>query len=224
MCGRFKAGFEFRDIRIRWNVLNDLDYTAHYNIAPTQEHPIIVQRAGPVEARPMRWGLVPYWAKDQAIGNKMINARSETLAERPAFKDLLSSRRCLVPADGFYEWRKEGKTRQPMLIHVKDRELFGFAGLWDTWKKPDGTLLESFTIATCAPNDLMRGIHDRMPVIIQPKDETAWLDPAAKSDQIMPLLAPYPSELMEAYPVSTLVNSPANDSAECSEQLRDTLF
>ena len=97
---------------------------------------------------------MPYWAKDQAIGNKMINARSETLAERPAFKDLLSSRRCLVPADGFYEWRKEGKTKQPMLIHVKDRELFGFAGLWDSWKKPDGTLLESFTIATCAPNEL----------------------------------------------------------------------
>jgi putative SOS response-associated peptidase YedK len=136
--------------------------------------------------------LVPYWAKDQAIGNKMINARAETLKERPAFRDLLSSRRCLVPADGFYEWRKEVKTKQPMLIHVKKRELFGFAGLWDRWKKPDGTLLESFTIATCAPNELMRGIHDLMPVIIQHKDESAWLDPTAKGDQVAALLAPYP--------------------------------
>ncbi len=119
MCGRFKAGFEFRDLKIRWQVRNDFyDFQAHYNIAPTQMHPIIVERAGAVEARPMRWGLVPYWAKDQAIGNKMINARSETLMERPAFRELLSSRRCLVPADGFYEWRKEGKTKQPMLIHL----------------------------------------------------------------------------------------------------------
>ena len=180
--------------------------------------------AGTVEARLMRWGLVPYWAKDQAIGNKMINARSETLAERPSFRDLLSSRRCLVPADDFYEWRKEGKSKQPMLIHVKNRELFGLAGLWDTWRKPDGTLLESFTIATCAPNELMRGIHDRMPVIIRRKDEPAWLDPTLKNDRVMPLLAPYPTEMMEAYPVSTLVNSPANDSQECAEPLRDSLF
>jgi putative SOS response-associated peptidase YedK len=224
MCGRFKAGFEFREIKVRWRVFNDLDFTPHYNIAPTQTHPIIVERAGVVEARPMRWGLVPYWAKDQAIGNKMINARSETLAERPAFRDLLSSRRCLVPADGFYEWRKEGKTKQPMLIHVKNRELFGFAGLWDRWKKPDGTLLETFTIATCAPNELMRGIHDRMPVIIQRKDESAWLDPRLKSDRVMPLLAPYPTEMMEVYPVSMLVNSPANDRPECAEPFRDSLF
>ena len=137
-------------------------------------------------------GIGALLGQGQAIGNKMINARSETLAERPAFRDLLSSRRCLVPADGFYEWRKEGKTKQPMLIYVKDRELFGFAGLWDRWKKPDGTLLESFTIATCAPNELMRGIHDRMPVIIQRKDEPAWLDPTLKSDRVMPLLAPIP--------------------------------
>ena len=172
----------------------------------------------------MRWGLVPFWATDQTMGNKMINARSETITKRLAFREILPSQRCLVPADGFYEWRKEGKAKQPMLIHVKDRELFGFAGLWDAWEKPDGTLLESFTIATCAPNDLMRGIHDRMPVIIQRKDESAWLDPTFKSDQIMPLLAPYPTELMEAYPVSTLVNSPANDRLECAEPFRDSLF
>ena len=111
-----------------------------------------------------------------------------------------------------------------MLIHVKNRELFGLAGLWDTWRKPDGTLLESFTIATCAPNELMRGIHDRMPVIIRRKDEPAWLDPTLKNDRVMPLLAPYPTEMMEAYPVSTLVNSPANDSQECAEPFRDSLF
>ena len=151
MCGRFKAGSEFREIKVRWQIFNDLDFTPHYNIAPAQTHPIIVKRAGAVEARPMRWGLVLYWAKDQAIGNKMINARSETLAERPAFRDLLSSRRCLVPADGFYEWRKEGKTKQPMLIHVRDRELFGFAGLWDTWKKSDGTLLETLLSPPARP-------------------------------------------------------------------------
>jgi len=142
MCGRFKAGFEFREIKLRWKLQSDLfDFHARYNIAPTQEHPVIVARRGVLEARPMRWGLVPYWTTTAAGGSKMINVRSETTAEKPAFEDLLSSKRCLVPADGFYEWRKLGKERMPMLIQIKNRELFGFAGLWDIWRKPDGALL-----------------------------------------------------------------------------------
>lgn len=225
MCGRFKAGFEFREIKLRWKLQNDLfDFHARYNIAPTQEHPVIIARRGALEARPMRWGLVPYWTTTAATGNKMINVRSETTSEKPAFGDMLSSKRCLVPADGFYEWRKIGKERLPMLIQIKNRELFGFAGLWDVWRKPDGNLLESFTILTCPPNELMRGIHDRMPVIIQPKDESCWLDPAAKFHHIAPLLAPYPSESMEAYPVSPRVNSVANDDKECTEPDAGMLF
>jgi putative SOS response-associated peptidase YedK len=225
MCGRFKAGFEFREIKLRWKLQNDLfEFHARYNIAPTQEHPVIVTHRGALEARPMRWGLIPYWTTTAATGSKMINLRAETTAEKPAFEDLLSSKRCLVPADGFYEWRKLGKERLPMLIQIKNRELFGFAGLWDVWRKPDGSVLESFTILTCPPNELMRGIHDRMPVIIQPKDEPRWLDPAAKFHYVAPLLAPYPSESMEAYPVSPRVNSVANDDKECAELDAGTLF
>ncbi len=225
MCGRFKAGFEFRELKIRWQLQNDLfDFHARYNIAPTQEHPVIVARGGALQARPMRWGLVPYWTQSAASASKMINLRAETTAEKPAFGNLLSSKRCLVPADGFYEWRKLGKERLPMLIQIKNRELFGFAGLWDVWRKPDGALLESFTILTCPPNDLLRGIHDRMPVMIQQKDEPRWLDPAAGFRHVAPLLAPYPSESMEAFPVSSRVNSVANDDKGCAEPDAGTLF
>ncbi len=164
----------------------------------------------------MHWGLIPSWAKDPSIGNKMINARAETLLEKPSFKRLVGKRRCLVLTDGFYEWRKEGKRKVPMRMLLKTRELFAFAGLWDRWKKPDGNEFQSFTIITIDANDLLRPIHDRMPVILGRDGEEKWLNPDLKDpSELLPLLKPYPSELMEAYDVSPLVNSPRNDRPEC---------
>jgi putative SOS response-associated peptidase YedK len=179
MCGRFTATFEFSDIRVRWNLDRDLPrYTPRFNVAPetSPNIPVIVRRKGANECRFMQWGLIPSWAKDPTIGNQTINARAESLTEKPAFKHLVGSRRCIIPADGFYEWRKEGKRKVPMWVYLKTKEPFGLAGLWDVWRKPDGKKVESFTIITTEPNELVRPIHNRMPVILQPEDEEQWLD------------------------------------------------
>jgi len=168
MCGRFTATFEFSDIGIRWNLDRDLpDYTPRFNIPPetSPNIPVIVRHRNANECRLMQWGLIPHWAADPSIGNRMINARAETLTELPSFKLLVDRRRCIVPADGFYEWRKEGKRKVPMWVHLKTKEPFAFAGLWDVWRKPDGKRVESFTIITTEPNELVRPIHNRMPVI-----------------------------------------------------------
>lgn len=219
MCGRFTATFEFREIKVRWNLQSDLPvFAPRYNIAPSQDVSVIVQKRGNNELKPMHWGLVPSWAKDPAIGNRMINARAETLAEKPSFKRLVGTRRCLVPADGFYEWRREGKRKVPVWVHLKNREPFGFAGLWDLWRKPEGEGLYSFTIVTTEANDLLKPIHDRMPVILDKVGGERWLDPTFTSfSSLSTLLRPFPSDLMQAHDVSTLVNSPANDTAECIE-------
>lgn len=217
MCGRYTYTDEIRDIRIRFDLERDLPlFKPRYNIAPGQDVPVIFNRDGTRSLTMMQWGLVPSWAKDPAIGNRMINARAETLAEKPAFKRLIGKRRCLVLADGFYEWRKEGKRKVPMRIRLKTAGSFGFAGLWDSWRKPDGTELQSFTIITTEANELLRAIHDRMPVILVGDDEKKWLDFDIKdAGRILSLLKPFPPELMEAYDVSTLANSPRNDLAEC---------
>ena len=164
----------------------------------------------------MRWGLAPSWAKDPKIGSRMINARAETLAERPSFRAAYRRRRCLIVADSFYEWKREGRNRTPMRIMLESEELFAFAGLWEAWKRPDDSWLTSCAIVTTSANELVAEIHDRMPVILDPDVESVWLDPdiddtAALSD----LLVPYPSELMTAYEVSQIVNSAANDAPEC---------
>jgi putative SOS response-associated peptidase YedK len=167
MCGRFTATFEFSDIRVRWNLDRDLPkYAPRFNIAPETSPtiPVIVRHGGGNECRPMRWGLIPHWADDPSIGNRMINARAETLTELPSFKSLVTRCRCIIPADGFYEWRKEGKRKVAMWVHLKSKEPFAFAGLWDVWRKPDGKRVESFTIITTEPNELVRPIHNRMPV------------------------------------------------------------
>lgn len=177
----------------------------------------MVANDAPTRLSLMRWGLIPSWAKDTAIGNRMINARAETLAEKPSFRKAFEKRRCIVPADSFFEWRKtNGKTKIPVRFVLKSREPFAFAGLWETWRKPDGQELRSFTIITTAANDLLRPIHDRMPVILRQSDEGKWLDPsAADAAKLTLLLAQYPAEAMESYDVSTLVNSPRNDVPEC---------
>ncbi|MCI0526850.1 MAG: SOS response-associated peptidase, partial [Nitrospira sp.] len=166
----------------------------------------------------MKWGLVPSWAKDTSTGYKMINARAETVAQKPSFKKSLKHKRCLVVADSFYEWRKVngGRTKIPMRFVFKSREPFAFAGLWDTWQNPEGGELRSFTIITTGANAVLQPIHDRMPVILRQQDEDLWLDPDLKDvDKLVPLLIPYSSEEMEGYEVSTLVNSPKNDTPAC---------
>ena len=186
-----------------------------YNIAPAQPVDVVTESSPRVLER-MRWGLVPSWAKDPSIGSRMINARAETLVEKPSFRFALTRRRCLVPADGFYEWKKQGKTKQPLHIRRKDGEIFAFAGLWDEWTSPGGSPLHSCTIITVEPNALMAAIHNRMPAILRREDEAAWPNaPGATAPELLSLLAPYPDEELEAYTVSTTVNSVAHDSPDC---------
>lgn len=224
MCGRFSLS-DISQLRTRFGLkLNqefptDDDFATvlipRYNIAPTQIIPAIINR-GSNELAMFRWGLIPAWAKDAAIGPKMINARAETIAEKPSFRTALQRRRCLIPADGFYEWQKVGRTKQPYRIILKGCELFGFAGLWDTWNAPTGELINSCTIITTTPNELMEPLHNRMPVIMPRELEQIWLDQGITDQEMLKdLLKPYPAELMKAYEVSTLVNSPHNDRPEC---------
>ena len=217
MCGRFTATFEFREIKVRWKLHEEPpNFSPRYNIAPSQDIPVIVRGESGNELKVMRWGLIPSWAKDPAIGQRMINARAETLSEKPAFKRLLGKRRCLVPADGFYEWRREGKRKVPVWVYLENKDPFGFAGLWDLWKRPEGEDLYSFTIITTAANERLRPIHDRMPVILEPGSGEKWLDPTYTSfSTLSVLLQPFPSVRMKAHDVSTLVNLPVNDTEEC---------
>jgi putative SOS response-associated peptidase YedK len=228
MCGRFGASFQYRNIKVLWNLRGDLpEFGPRYNIAPSQEVLVIVRNEGRNELKQMHWGLVPSWAQDRSIGQRMINARAETLLQKPSFKNLVASRRCLVPADGFYEWRREGNRKVPMWIHLKSREPFAFAGLWDCWRdRADGNERYSFTIITTDANALLRPIHNRMPVIYDKDMGKQWLEESF-GDQPMILAAvlqPLPSELMEAHDVSTLVNSPENDTAECTQSIASSQF
>ena len=170
----------------------------------------------------MQWGLISHWAADPSIGNRMINARAETLTELPSFRLLVDRRRCIIPADGFYEWRKEGRRKLPMWVHLKTKVPFALAGLWDVWRKPDGKKMESFTIITTEPNELIQPIHNRMPVILRPEDEAQWLDtsrtPFIKAKS---LLKAYPNELMDAHDVSPIVNSAKYDGPECIQPFLD---
>ena len=185
-----------------------------YNVAPSQPV-VVVANNGEHKVEFFQWGLIPSWAKDPNIGNKMINARAETLGEKPSFKNAYKRRRCLVLADGFYEWRKEGdNTKTPMYIRLASGDPFAFAGLWEMWQTAEDMIL-SCAIITTNPNELMAQIHNRMPVILPAAAYEQWLDPAERSpDQLNGLLQPYPAELMTAYPVSKLVNSPRNDLPE----------
>ncbi len=165
-----------------------------------------------------RWGLIPFWAKDPAIGNRMINARAETVAEKPAFRSSFRRRRCGVIADGFYEWQRSAGGKRPHLLRLKNQTPFAIAGLWDRWEGRDSTAVESFTLITTQPNDLAARVHDRMPVILDREGLARWLE-ESEAEKLLELLKPFPAEGMEAYAVSTFVNNPANDSPRCVEPL-----
>ncbi|MEW6300339.1 MAG: SOS response-associated peptidase [Thermodesulfobacteriota bacterium] len=216
MCGRFTLTTDLERLEERFGFrAAALAYAPRYNIAPSQ--PVLaVIAAEERRAGFLRWGLIPSWAKDASMGDRLINARAETVAEKPSFRRALQKRRCLVLADGFYEWKKEGKRKTPMYITLKGREPFGFAGLWETWRAPSGENIHSCTIITTAPNRLLETIHNRMPVILPREQETLWLDRTVEDPAVLTaVLAPYPAEEMEAYAVSPVVNSPANDSPAC---------
>ena len=215
MCGRYSLIADIGELAERFEFDGDcLGHTPSYNIAPTQMA-LTVTNGGERHAIHMRWGLIPSWAKSASVGNRMINARAETVAERPSFRTALRRRRCLVLADGFYEWQRIGASRRPMRITMRSGEPFAFAGLWEAWRDTRGETVRSCTIITTAANELLTPIHDRMPVILARKLESLWLDqdmqkPAALCD----VLTPYPAGQMEAYEVSSLVNSPSNDGPE----------
>ena len=192
-------------------------HSPRYNIAPSQTAPIITN-GQEMKLRVMRWGLIPHWAKDPTIGHSLINARADTVAEKPSFRDSFKRRRCLVPATGFYEWKKEplSRSKQPFFIATRNRDIFSFAGLWSIWKNPQtAEEILSYTILTTEPNELMLRIHNRMPVILPVEREKDWLDLTSSPALLRELLAPYPGELMDAFPVSKVVNSPRNDTPAC---------
>jgi len=247
MCGRFTLTDPEQDLAVQFNLPEIPDMQPRYNIAPTQ--PVAAVRVAPSaessDAVPSRidsmvrelallhWGLVPFWAKDPKIGARMINARSETVAAKPAFRAAFRRRRCLIVADGFYEWQKVERGKQPFYIRLHDGRVFAFAGLWEYWKgrdDPSGSSgqrepIQSCTLLTTEPNDLLRPLHSRMPVIVHPRDYDVWLDPKVRdTEQLQSLLRAYPPEEMEAFPVSHIVNRPINDDPRCIEPLADSSY
>lgn len=218
MCGRFTLTADPNELQEVFPWLNVPDeISPRYNIAPTQ--PVaVVPNNGENKLDFFVWGLIPFWADDPKIGSRMINARSETLAEKPSFRNAYKRRRCLVLADGFYEWQQRSKDmpKVPHFVRLKSGAPFGFAGLWERWESTDGSEIFSCTIITTKPNELVKPIHNRMPVILPEDAYDLWLDPDEKGpEQLNHLLGPYPAERMDAYPVSRAVNNPANDSPEC---------
>ncbi len=221
MCGRFTLRTPMNKVAELFGADETPNSEPRYNVAPTQ--PVAAIRIGSAaETREivfLRWGLIPHWADDPSIGNRMINARAETVSSKPSFRQAFKKRRCLVVADGFYEWQKVDGKKQPFYIHLKDDQPFGFAGLWERWSGK-GEEIQSCTIITTEPNELMKPIHNRMPVIVQQEDYDRWLNPAFEDGKaLQQVLRRYPTELMAAYPVSTLVNNPRNDVAECIGRL-----
>lgn len=220
MCGRYRLSRRKQIVEEYFGSVSDeQDWEPRYNIAPTQ--PVAVIRQTPKdsirELSLMRWGLIPSWAKDSSAGANMINARSETVSTKPAFADSLKHRRCLIPADGFYEWKRTGTSKHPFCFEVSDGALFAFAGLWDRWKAADGTWLTTCSILTTMPNAVTSSVHDRMPVILNTDDYDLWLDPGMRNvDEVSTLLKPYHADQMRCYPVSNRINHVANDDEECS--------
>lgn len=221
MCGRFSLSISWNEICGRYGIPLDipLDWSPRYNIAPNQDCITIVKQDSLLHGKKMRWGLVPHWSKDSKIGYRMINARAETVDEKPSYRKPFSTRRCLIPADSFYEWQVVEGKKMPVRIMLKSREIFSFAGLWDEWVDPKThESVETFTIITTSSNTLIRPVHDRMPVILDPSTEELWLNASASKEGLKKLLVPYSSESMFTYPVVPLVNSWKNEGPECVEE------
>ncbi|ULO08755.1 SOS response-associated peptidase [Paenibacillus sp. 19GGS1-52] len=217
MCGRYTITVSMEELMLRY-LTNDatiIHYAPKYNAAPMQYIPAVIHNGSHNKLGELRWGLIPSWAKDDKGGSKLINARAESLLEKPSFKRLISTRRCLIPADGFYEWKKLSHSKQPLRIIMRDGGIFSMAGLYDIWVDPTGKKLSTCTIITTTPNTLMADIHDRMPVILKPEAESEWL---SRDNQdipaLMKLLKPYDTDRMRAYPVASAVGNVRNDFKE----------
>lgn len=220
MCGRSSLTKNEKEIEKRFNAtfysdeLERYNPLPNYNVAPTHMCPVITGEE-PEKIHLFRWGLIPFWAKDVKIGYKMINARSETLLEKASFKKAAESRRCIVPMDGFYEWKREGKIKTPYRITTTNVDIFSVAGIWEKWtNKEKNEIIYSFTIITQGPNELMKDIHDRMPAILLPEQEKIWLDSTLSANEVMKIIEPYPSDLMKAYKVSSAVGNVRNNNAD----------
>jgi putative SOS response-associated peptidase YedK len=220
VCGRYTLKTPVETLAEEFGITGPLpEVPTRFNVAPTQEVAAVLEEDEQRKLEMLRWGLIPSWADDPAIGNRMINARSETAAQKPSFRSAFRKRRCLVLADGFYEWQKTASGKQPYYIRMGDGSPFAFAGLWESWGKY-GEEVRSCTILTTEANGLVGEIHHRMPVILPAEEYDLWLDPdMGEAEPLLDLLRPYPDDVMEAYPVSRFVNSPSNDSEQCVESL-----
>ncbi len=222
MCGRFSLSASASDLIQQFNLAGLPAWRPRYNIAPMQEVLTVLKMSDAPErqAHLLHWGLIPPWSEGPAVGSLMINARAETVATKPAFRRAFKERRCLVLADGFYEWQRRERGKQVSYIRLRDSRPFAFAGLWERWAPPDGQPIDSCTILTTVANDLVRPLHVRMPVILAPEEYDLWLDPNIQDqEQLQSLLCPYPAEEMLAYPVSTRVNNSGIDTPQCTEPL-----
>jgi putative SOS response-associated peptidase YedK len=216
MCGRYTLKTDSAAVAQQFELAAPPQIEARYNIAPTQAIPVVRETEAGRTLEMMGWGLIPSWAKDPSIGGKMFNARSETAAEKPSFRTAMRQRRCIIPADGFYEWQATGsKTKQPIYFSMADEGLFGFAGLWEEWRNPDGTPRHTCTILTTSANELVAPVHDRMPVILASESYARWLDLGMRhAEPLLDLLAPYPAEQMASRPVGSLVSRVGNEGPE----------
>jgi putative SOS response-associated peptidase YedK len=216
MCGRFALFASGDELAERFRLAEAPALPPRYNVAPTQPVAAVRAAAAGRQLALLRWGLIPSWASDPSIGNRLLNARAETVADKPSFRAAFRQRRCLLPASGFYEWQKAGAGRkQPYFLRPKGGGLFALAGLWERWQSPAGEAVESCTVLTTAANELMRPLHDRMPVLLDPASEEVWLDPRALAEALRPLLTLYPGERMAALPVGPWVSDPRHEGARC---------
>ena len=215
MCGRYAQRTDAKKLAKEFKVAEVPSVKPRYNIAPTQEILAVNETGDGREMRFFKWGLVPAWARDASMGARLINARSETVADKPAFRQAFRQRRCIIPADGFYEWQRTGGRKQPFFFRMRDERPFGFAGLWERWEGEGGEVIDSCAILTTEANEVLRPVHDRMPVILHPEDYKLWLvDDERKAELRLDLLRPFPAEEMLGYPVSTLVNSPRSQGTD----------
>jgi putative SOS response-associated peptidase YedK len=218
MCGRYTLASPTERLAEEFGVdAASIELAPNYNVAPTQQVAAVLEEGGQRRLEVLRWGLIPPWADDPGIGSRMINARSETAPGKPSFRRAFRERRCLIPADGFYEWQRTNGAKQPYYIHMEEGRPFAFAGLWESWSKGGEGEVRTCTILTTGANALVGEVHDRMPVILAHDAYDVWLDPASERDELTGLLAPYPVDEMEAYPVSRFVNSPSNNDPRCIE-------